>query len=314
MSTTCANGHAVPDGSRFCPTCGLATPVAASPAPAPGAMPSTPSGMQNPTAPTAGSPTPGGPAKRTLLIAGGAVAAVVVVGLVATTVLRGGSPEPLTAATAESAFLNVSDLPMAFTTDTPSLDIEADSTFDPNTSAPCTTVLGVPRLSDLSTTLPLGASAFPVESRGITLFAGRDFTDRSDDIVSSFDERIIVFPTEELASGYLSTVGSAIEACPVATRSTVLESLSYVSVDNFRDVSVADDRVSWLSDSEGTFDSDVDFLDSTFRSEQGVTVVQRGPNVLVVDWYLDEDDRATTSEQMGTATDLAVERFVQATD
>lgn len=306
---TCANGHPVADGGRFCPTCGAAiTQAAPAPAAPTGA---TPPPSAAPSLPGTPGGNVGGRSKRTIAIVAGAAVAALAVVLIAALALRGGSPEPLTAATARAALLSDSDLPMAFEVDTEPNELDPDVAYDPDSTPECTVVLGVSRLSDIDTTMPLGSAAFPVEARAITVFEGVDFSDTLESVVSSFDERIIVFPTEDEASTYLESIGRALEGCPVATRNSSSDSFTYVSVETFRDVEQGGDSISWRSDSVSTIESD--FLDTTIKSANGVTVLQRGANVLVTDWYLDDDDTMTDESQMVAASKLAEERFTEAT-
>lgn len=296
---TCANGHTVPAGFRFCSECGLVVQDDGDQFTADQSLPMPP-------------PPPSGNGKRWAIMGGAAAAGLVVLVVLLVVLLRGGSVEPLTESAAQNALLTSSTLPLDMVVNSEPSELDADTPFDPDTTAACTTVKGVSRLADIDPTMPLGSPAFPREARDINVFVGADFKDPTDGVVATFEERIMVFPTTEDATAYLAAVGAALGDCPGDEIVVPADTLVFVSTDEYRNVEVSDTQISWNSDSTGSLDSDLDLLDFTFRSTTGNRLVQSGPNVLVTDWYQDEDTAMSTSE-FEAAADAAVESFLAAT-
>ena len=294
---TCPNGHEVPAGNQFCTACGLQVLGA---------------NLPSPGLPLA-APIPPTPRRRPWVFVGVGALALVIVGVLLFVVLGSqGGAAPLTRSTAEDALLSPASLPIDMVLNTESVDISPNTPFDPDTTPACTTVKGVSRLTDLDTSMPLGTPAFPEEAGNITVFVGNDFKDPTDNVVSTFEERIIVFPTEEEASAYLAEIRSALDACPVSEIIFSNDGTTFRSVDEYRDIQQSDGRLSWKADSVGSMDAELDLLDFTFRSTTGNDVVQRGPNVLVVDWYQDEDTTISLPE-FEAASSAAIEKFLSVT-
>lgn len=304
---TCPQGHANPDQAKFCAVCGVVLQVPQSvspPAPSPTPMP-------------IGLPTPednGGRSKKTIGIAvGGGVLALVIVLVLAFVLTRQETFEPMTTIQAERALVTAGELSINYVSDIEDSDIDETDAFEPDLSRECTTIAGVRRLSDLPASFSLGAPAFPVEAQDITVFVGADFDNPNSDYVSSFDERIMVFETEEEATTYINDVANALEACPRATRSSTEDSFSYVLNDRHENVSRYDDNrtLTYTISSDFTSESDSGLLDISFTSESAVMIVQRGPNIMVADWYLDEDD-LTRPAELNAEFEVARDKFIEA--
>ena len=304
---TCPQGHVNPDQARFCAVCGVVLQVPQQ------VNPPTPAFTPAPVGQPA-SPDNGGRSKKVIGFAvGGGILALVIIVVIAFVLTREESFEPMTGVQAERALLTAGELSVDFIPADVDTDIEENDAFEPDLSRECTILAGVRRLSDLPPSVSLGAPAFPVEARDIIVFEGADFDNPNSEYVSSFDERIMVFETEEEATTYINDVADSLEACPRATRSSIEDSFSYVLDDRFENVTFYDDNrtLSYEISSDFTSESDSGLLDISFTSQSGVMIVQRGPNIMVADWYLDEDD-LTSPTALNAELDTARDKFIQA--
>jgi hypothetical protein len=310
---TCPNGHPNPDQAKFCSVCGVVlqvqqvappdqSPAMPSPAMTPASAGASAAGFAATTAPFDPSsqiPTNDGRSKKVigLAVGGGVLGLVVLVLLVV--VLRGGENfEPMTRIQAERALISSSELTLNFVLEEDDSSIEENKAYDPDLERDCVVVAGVRRLTDIPPTFSLGAPAFPMEARDITVFAGVDFKNPQDRMVTTLDERIMVFSTAEEATAYVDEIERALAVCPRANRGSSGDGFAFQLDDRYENVLRYDDNRTLTYDVASTFQSESDsgLLDIGFTSRSKVMIVQRGPNIMVADWYLDEDDRITPSE------------------
>lgn len=299
---TCANGHDVPSGNQFCSICGLQVSGVTTPPPAP-----------PPVLPSYAPSHPEAPRRKKGWFIGAGALAILVIGVLLVVILNsGGGAAPLTSATADEALLTSASLPLDMIANTDSTNINPNSPFEPDTTAPCTTVKGVSRLTDLDLSMPLGSTAFPDEARDITVFTGNDFKDPTDSVVATFEERLIVFPSDADATTYIGRISEALADCPQSEIVFSNDGTVFRVTEDYRDIEQSDGRLSWYTDNSGSMDSDIDALDISFRALSGSHVVQRGPNVLIVEWYRD-DETSISRDDFEAASTAAIDRFVQTT-
>lgn len=313
----CPNGHANPDEARYCAVCG--SQVGAPPAPVgypaqAGAVPPPVQGPPPGFAHPASAPEPARSRRgRWLLLGGAAVVLVAIVAVAAVVLSRGsGSTGPMTATQAQAAMLSAADLVVTMRPSVTSEDsLAEDDAFEPDETPSCTPIVAASRVSDIPTDLRLGTPVFPGDVRSIVLFEGVDYEDTSEDVVSSFDERILVFPSAAEATAYLTSLAAALEACPTRTYFNAEDSIVASGTYRYQPTTVTSEEVSWDTATEFSFDSDLDVLDFTIASDEGTTVLQRGPNVLVASWYRDQDDPAPISDFQASMA-AAKARFLSA--
>jgi hypothetical protein len=319
---TCPNGHPNLEQARFCSICGVVMqghPLSASVSPQlqdPPILGEVPSQV-HPQFAQVGEATPGsGRSKKVIGLAiGGGILAIAVL-LIVVVLLRGGqSYEPLTTIQAERALLQTSDLSLNFILEDGESSLEENSEFDPELDRDCTVVAGVRRLTDIPPNFQLGGPAFPIEAKNIIVFAGVDFKNPDTAVVTSLDERILVFPTGEEATAYMDSIETALAACPRSSRGSSGDGFAYQIDDRHKSVLRYDDgqTLTYEINSDFTSESDLQALNLNFSSVSKVMVVQRGPNVMVADWYLDEDDRLSPS-QLDVDLELARTKFIEAAE
>ena len=233
-----------------------------------------------------------------LILGGAAVVLVAIVAVAAVVMSRGSSSTgPMTATQAKAAMLTAADLAVTMR---PSVTTEGslaeDDAFEPDETPSCTPLVAASRVSDIPTDLRPGTPVFPDNVRSIVLFEGVDYEDTREDVVSSFDERVMVFPSAAEATAYLSSLATALEACPTRTYFNAEDTIVASGTYRYRPTTVTAEEVSWDTATEFSFDSDLDTLDFTIASDEGTTVLQRGPNVLVASWYRDQDDPAPIAD------------------
>lgn len=310
---TCTNGHANPDTSSFCSICGQA--LIAPPAQAATAQSESPAAAQPPVAQATGADQVGVPSiaeRRSLsrtawiLIIGGIVL-VLLVALLAVRLLAKPTG-PMSMAQARGALLTSSELGLPFVVDTDKSTLESTDEFDPGSSPACLPLMGVGRLGDIDPGMPLGTPVFPTEARGIVAFEGVDFADTSEDVVSSFDERVLVFASDADAAAYTDTIAEALNQCPKDVIISDTESFSMTSDNTYSNAEVSANQLSWDLRSRITVDDPENILDFDFSASQGSAMVRRGPNVLVASWYRDDDD-STPISQFENAIQAAISKF-----
>jgi hypothetical protein len=218
----------------------------------------------------------------------------------------------MTATQAKAALLSSADLVVTMRPSVESEDaLSEDDVFEPDDDPSCTPLLGASRVSDIPTDLRLGTPVFPDGLQNIVLFEGVDYEDTSEDVVSAFDERILVFPSAAEATAYLTSLATALEACPTRSYFSAEDSIIASGTYRYSPTTVTPEEVSWDTATEFTFDSDLDTFDFSIASDEGTSVLQRGPNVLVASWYRDQDD-PTSMADFDASMAAAKARFLSA--
>lgn len=310
---TCPNGHPNPEQAKFCSICGVVLQQQVAP------MSPSPSGQRSVSAasvsdtsstgstgstealnPASQTPSDNNRSKKILgLSVGGSIVGLIVLALIVV-VIRGGGQnfEPMTAIQAERALLTASELNLNLVRDNDDGSVEENKAYDPDLSRDCTVIAGVRRLTDLPPSFRLGAPAFPNEAKNITVFEGIDFKNPESGVVTTLDERIIVFPTLEDASTYVDDIEQALAACPRSNRGSSGTTISYQLEERYDNILRTDDGRTLTYDISITFESESTsgLIDISFSSQSKVMVVQRGPNVMIGNWYLDDRDRLTPGE------------------